>query len=47
MDIYLLRNKLDVYLEDFAAEINVPADKIKPFLDNTDWEGLLRFLISY
>jgi len=47
MDIYDLRNKLYIYLEDFANEVNIPSHKIKPFIDNKDWEGLLRFLINY
>ncbi|NGX33694.1 MAG: hypothetical protein K1060chlam1_00034 [Candidatus Anoxychlamydiales bacterium] len=47
MDIYDLRNKLVIYLDDFSNEVGVSVDKIKPYIDNKDWEGLLRFLISY
>ncbi|KKL98157.1 MAG: hypothetical protein KR126chlam4_00913 [Candidatus Anoxychlamydiales bacterium] len=47
MDIYDLRNKLVIYLDDFANELGISVDKIKPFIDNREWEGLLRFLISY
>jgi len=47
MDIYDLRNKLFIYLDDFAKEVNISVDKIKPYIDNRDWEGFLRFLISY
>lgn len=47
MDIYDLRNKLYLYLDDFANELDISVDKIKPYIDNKDWEGLLRFLISY
>ncbi|NGX49658.1 MAG: hypothetical protein K940chlam5_01257 [Candidatus Anoxychlamydiales bacterium] len=47
MDIYDLRNKLVMYLDDFASELDISVDKIKPYIDNRDWEGLLRFLISY
>ncbi len=47
MDVYVLKNKLNIYINDFANEINVPADKITPFIINKDWEGLLRFLINY
>ncbi len=47
MDIYDLRNKLMPYLDDFANEVKIAVDKIKPFIDKKDWEGLLRFLINY
>jgi len=47
MDIYDLKNKLTIYINDFGNEINVSPDKIRPFIDNKDWEGLVRFLIAY
>ncbi|MFA6118729.1 MAG: hypothetical protein WCT85_06220 [Parachlamydiales bacterium] len=47
MDTYDLKNQLKMYLEDFSKEVNVPSDKISPFLKNKDWEGLLKFLIKY
>lgn len=47
MDIYDLKNKLKIYINDFAKEINVPSDKISPFINEKDWEGLIKFLISY
>lgn len=46
MDIYDLKNKLTIYIEDFGNEINMMAYKIAPFIDNKDWEGLLKFLIN-
>lgn len=47
MDIYDLKNKLTVYVNDFAKEVNVPADKIMPWINQKDWEGLLKFLTNY
>ncbi|NGX43866.1 MAG: hypothetical protein K1060chlam3_00022 [Candidatus Anoxychlamydiales bacterium] len=47
MDIYDLRNRLVMYLDDFANELGISVDKIKPYIVNRDWEGLLRFLINY
>jgi hypothetical protein len=47
MDIYDLKNKLTIYIEDFGNEINVPDYKIAPFIKNKDWEGLVRFLINH
>lgn len=47
MEIHDLKNKLMTYIDDFAQEVNVPANEITPFINNKDWEGLLRFLISY
>ena len=46
MDIYDLKNMLVIYVDDFSKEVDVPANKIMPFINNKDWEGLLRFLIS-
>lgn len=47
MDLYDLKNKLYVYLDDFAKEVNIPSTKLAPFLKEKDWEGLLKFLIHY
>ena len=40
-------HRVFMYIDDFANDLGVPANKIAPFIDNKDWEGLLRFLISY
>jgi hypothetical protein len=47
LDIYDLRNKINIYLENFSSEINIPQDKIKYFIDKRDWNGLLKFLVYY
>jgi len=47
MDIYDLKNKLTIYIEDFANEVNISADKIYPFINNKEWESLVKFLINY
>ena len=46
MDIYDLKNKLTMYLEDFSREVNINPNAILPFIDEKDWEGLIRFLIK-
>ncbi len=40
------QNKLLPYLDDFSKEINRPAARIKPFLENKDWDGMLDFLLD-
>lgn len=40
------KNKLEQYLDDFAKEINVPMEAIKPYFQMRDWENLVRFLIQ-
>ena len=47
MDIYDLKNKLTIYIEDFGSEMNVPSAQIEPYIEQKDWVGLLRFLINY
>ncbi len=40
------KNKLDQYIADFAAEINVTVDRIRPYIQTRDWENLVRNLIQ-
>jgi hypothetical protein len=35
-----------INIENFAKEVNVPVDKIRPFFASEDWEGLVQFLIN-
>ena len=37
--------ELNHYIEKFAREVNVPAEEIRPYFLNQDWEGLIDFLI--
>ncbi|MBN2479932.1 MAG: hypothetical protein JXA94_06865 [Parachlamydiales bacterium] len=46
LDVYDLKNKLTMYVDDFSNEVNIPANKIRPFVDNKDWLGLLKFLMN-
>lgn len=39
------RGKLEPYLNDFAQKVNIPVEAIRPFIKNSDWEGLILFLI--
>jgi len=41
------KGKLNQYLGKFAQEIKVPLDKMRPFFDTHNWEGLVEFLITY
>lgn len=36
---------LDQYIEDFANEVSVSSEQIRPFFQAKDWEGLVRFFI--
>ena len=47
LDLYDLRDKLYCYLDDFANEVNIPKEKIKPYIDDRDWHGLLKLLTFY
>ena len=46
IDVFDLKNMLVIYVDDFCKEVDVNPDKIRPFINNKDWEGLLRFLIN-
>jgi len=46
MDIFDLKNALVKYINDFSKEVDVSPDKIMPFINDKDWEGLLKFLIT-
>jgi hypothetical protein len=37
---------LDQYIDDFAAEVAVSSEQIKPYFQARDWEGLVRFFIA-
>jgi len=39
------KGKLEVYLPAFAAEVGVPIESIKPYIQSRDWEGLVHFLM--
>jgi hypothetical protein len=47
LDMYDLRNKVYIYLDNFSSEVNIPQDKIKIYIDKKDWNGLLKFLVYY
>jgi len=36
---------LDQYIGDFAQEVAVSPEQVKPFFQSRDWEGLVRFFI--
>ena len=39
------KGKLDQYIGDFAAEVQVQADAIRPYFQQGDWDGLVEHLI--
>jgi len=39
------KGKLEQYLVDFAEEVNVTPESIKPYFDAQDWENLVLYLI--
>jgi hypothetical protein len=39
------KGKLEQYLKDFAKEVNISAESIKPFFDGQDWENMVLHLI--
>lgn len=41
------KGKLQQYIPDFAKELHVPAESIRPYFQASDWEGLVRFLIDF
>lgn len=40
------KGKLTQYLDDFAADLQVSLDGIKPYFQSGDWEELVRYLIQ-
>ena len=40
------KQRLNQYIDQFAAEINMQPEKIRPYFENRDWEALVRVLIS-
>lgn len=40
------KGKLDPYLNDFAAELNIPVNQIRTYFQTRDWENLVRYLIQ-
>ena len=40
------KGKLESFLPDFAQEIGVPLEGIRPFFQSKDWEHLVRFLMA-
>jgi len=40
------KGKLNQYIAEFAAEVNVSPEKITKYFQNQNWEGLVRFLIQ-
>lgn len=40
------QGKLDLYLKDFAKEVNVSPESIRGYFQSKDWEGLVYFLIN-
>jgi len=47
LDLYDLKNKLELYLDDFAHEVNIPVEKIQPLIQEKDWNNFLKLLIYY
>lgn len=43
----IIKKNLKIYLNGFAAEVNIPPNKLKPFFDSDDWRGLIKYLIYY
>jgi hypothetical protein len=39
------KGKLNLYLADFAIEVGIPVEDLRPFVDKRDWEALVRFMI--
>lgn len=39
------KNELLPYLEEFSKEVNVPKEKIKPFIEQKNWQGFINFFI--
>jgi len=40
------KRKLDMHLDGFAAEMKVNVEEIKPYFAASDWESLVRYLMS-
>lgn len=40
------RNRLMLYLNDFAADVAVPPENIRPYFITRDWENLVRYLMQ-
>jgi len=38
--------ELNQYIEKFAEEVKVPVEKIRPYFEEQDWNGLIDFLIN-
>ena len=41
------KGKLDKHIADFAADVNVPVEQLRPFFQARDWNNLLRFLMLW
>ena len=35
-----------IYIDDFCKVVKAPVEKVRPFVEKKDWEGLVRFLIK-
>jgi hypothetical protein len=40
------QGNLNQYIDKFAQEVNVPAESLRPYFENRDWEGLIESLIN-
>lgn len=40
------KGKLNQYIGDFAKDVGVPAENLKPYFEAQDWENLVLFLIQ-
>ncbi len=40
------KGKLDPLIKDFAVEVHVSPESIRPYFQKKDWEGLVRFLMG-
>lgn len=45
MNRELMKNNLLQHIDDFAKDVNVSAESIRPFFNNKDWTGLIKYLI--
>lgn len=41
------KGKLNQYIPEFAAELQTPAEALRPFFESRDWENLVQYLIYH
>lgn len=45
MNHELMKNNLLQYIDDFAKDVNLNPDSIRPYFSKKDWKGLIKYLI--